>query len=181
MERGNHQLQESEFWRKKFHRYMVVRDANKDGRIDRADYRLVVQRYKDLNVSAEHLKKISSAFGKAYDELGIVDDDTSLTYDEFASRFAERKSTMNKIGDDIFSSMFEAIDADGNGEISFKEWVLYYKGLGIDTAYARASFDAMDANSDGIISAKEFINYNKEYMLSTKDTLKSSILYGPLK
>jgi Ca2+-binding EF-hand superfamily protein len=173
-------LQESEFWRKKHQRFMEVRDANKDGLLSRADYRLIVQRYKDSGVSGERLKKISDAFSKAYDQMGIKDDDTSLTYDEFASRFAKQHHDLDRVGEGLQSAMFEAIDADGSGEISIEEWVLYNKALGIDTAHARASFDAMDANGDGKVSAEEFIKYIMEYMLSTKDTLKSSLLYGPL-
>ncbi len=55
----------------------------------------------------------------------------------------------------MFTAVFETMDSDGNGVISFNEWVDYY------TAYARASFDAMDTDGDGVVSNEEFYEYNK--------------------
>ena len=54
---------------------------------------------------------------------------------------------------------------------SFNEWADFYKAMGIDTVYARASFDAVDLNGDGIIS--------KEAEFFTEDMLKSSIMFRP--
>jgi Ca2+-binding EF-hand superfamily protein len=177
-ELGNYH--ENEFWRTKLQRFMETRDANKDGHIERADFKLIIQRYKELGASEEHLKKINNAFGQFYDHLGIVDDSVSLTYDNYAARFAkmmrEDSVEMNKIGGNLTLTMFEAIKANDSNEMSFKDWVLYYKAIGIDTAHARASFDAMDTNGDGVVSAEEFNNYNIEFFMSTEDTLNSSIL-----
>jgi hypothetical protein len=38
----------------------------------------------------------------------------------------------------------------------------------------------MNTSGDGVVSMDEFIQYNKEFFFTTEDTLKSSILYGPL-
>ena len=174
-------IQDNEFWRKKIQRFMEVRDSNKDGLLTRADFELVIQRYKELGASEEQLEKISTCFREAYNQVGI-DDSTSLTYGEFADRFAKQveDSLKKGVGRNLFQSMFEAVDADGDGKISFKEWVHHYKALDINTEHARASFDAMDTNCDGVVSSKEFDAYCTEFFFSTEDTLKSSILYGPL-
>ena len=37
-------------------------DADKDGVITRADYRLVLQRYREMGISDEHLKKLEKAY-----------------------------------------------------------------------------------------------------------------------
>lgn len=161
---------------------MEVRDANRDGLIQRADFNLVVERYRKMGASEEHLKKINSAFESLYTKWGLVDDSTALTYDEFASRQWEAmpESGFKERGAKLFSGMFQIVDGNGDGEISFQEWVDYYKALGINTDYARASFDAMDTNSDGIISMEEFTVYSVEFFFSAEDTLNSSIMYGPL-
>lgn len=161
---------------------MEIQDRNKDGLIERADFKKAVQGFMDIGTTEEQLRKLTYTFGEAYDLVGIVDDSVALTYDEFANRFAKQVENFLKkgIGGNLFQSMFEAIDADSDGRISFKEWVHYYKALDINIAYARASFDAMDTNRDGVVSSKEFNAYCMEFFFSTKDTLRSSILYGPL-
>ena len=163
------------FGGKKIQRFMEVRDTDKDGLLTRADFELVVQRYKELGASEEQLEKINTCFGKAYTQLGIVDDSTSLTYGEFADRFAKQLDKFKEIIDAMLLGMFDIVDTNNDGKISFQEWVNFYKAIGIDTSYARASFDAMDTNGDGVISKDEFVKY-KEYLLTTKDTLHSSEL-----
>ena len=174
-------LQESELWKKKIKRISEVRDANKDGFIQRADFKLVVQRYREMGSSEEHLKIISSSFENGYEKWGLVDENTALTYEEFGKNFAREMEKISKdVGGTLFSGMFQVIDTDANGTISFKEWVEYYKALGVDPCHARASFDAMDTNGDNDVSMEEFVAYNKEFFFSAEDTLHSSIMYGPL-
>lgn len=174
-------FQESELWRKKIKRMTEVRDANKDGAIQRADFKLVVQRFREMGSSEEHLKIISSSFEKGYEKWGLVDESTALTYEEFGKNFVREMEKISKdVGGSIFSGMFQVIDTDSNGTISFNEWVQYYKALGVDPCHAKASFDAMDTNGDGVVSMEEFVAYNKEFFFSTDDTLHSSIMYGPL-
>ena len=176
-------FQEGMLWKKRLHRFMEIRDVNKDGLMQRADFKLVIQRYRDMGASEEHITKICCFFEKTYDLMGIVDDSVTLTYDEFARRFAKQIGLIfrKNMGDQLFLSMFKVVDADSDGKITFEEWFDYYRALGIDTDHARASFDAMDTNGDGIVSVKEFTVYHKEFFFTTEDTLNSSILFGPLK
>ena len=148
-------LKGSEFYRKKFQRAMEVRDANKDGYIQRSDFMMVVKRYKELGASDEHLQKLTSAFEQGFKMWGLVDDSTALTYKEFARTHMDAMAEYSKEGAvKLFSGMFEVIDLDGNGEISFQEWVDHYKALGVDVTYARASFDAMDMDGNGVVSTR---------------------------
>ena len=175
-------LKENRFWGEKLQRFMEIQDRNKDGLIERADFKRAVQGFMEIGTAEEQLRKLTYTFGEAYDLVGIVDDSVTLTYDEFTNRFAKQVENFLKkgIGGNLFQSMFEAVDADGDSKISFKEWVHYYKALDINTEHARASFDAMDTNCDGVVSSVEFNAYCTEFFFSTEDTLKSSILYGPL-
>ena len=51
-------LRKSEFWRKKFRRAVEVRDTDKSGYISRADFELILERYRKLDTSTpEHLEK----------------------------------------------------------------------------------------------------------------------------
>ena len=172
-------LKSNDFWKKKFRNAMEVRDIDGDGIITVLDFKLILLRYKDMGASDEHLEKLDKALTKMYQAGGIVDDSVSLTYEQFGANFAKSLQEGQDLAS-VFTTQFEIIDCDGNGEISFKEWVDYYRAVGINTLYARESFDAMDLNGDGIVSQEEFIAYLKEFYFSVEDKLKSSILYGPL-
>ena len=173
------ELQSNEFWKKKMWAAMKVRDTDGDGFITSSDFKLVVQRYKDMGASEEHLGKLQKGFAEMYKASGIADDSTVLTYDQFATNFAKAIESGLEFTK-VYTTQFEIIDSDGNGEISFKEWVDYYKALGIDTAQAKASFNAMDTNGDSIVSKEEFVAFNEEFYFTVENKLKSSILYGPL-
>ena len=66
-------LQSNEFWRKKANRAIQVRDTNKDGRISKADFDLVVQRYREMGASEEHLKKMDDYFMEKFISYGMKD------------------------------------------------------------------------------------------------------------
>ena len=85
-----------------------------------------------------------------------------------------------KLGSQLYGSMFDVIDANGDGLIDLDEWRVLYECRGIPVEYAKASFVAMDADHDGLISRKEFVDYQFEFTFTSEDKLKSSILYGPL-
>ena len=173
------ELRKNEFWKRKLRTVMKVRDTDKDGLITTSDYKLVVERYKDIGASKEHLEKIEKIYCELWKSGGIANDNTALTYEQFTADIGGSGGyTMEH--SKIFTAQFEIVDSNGNGEISFKEWLDHYTALGIDTVHARASFDAMDTNGDGIVSKEEFIAYAKEFFLTAEDKLNSSILFGPL-
>ena len=173
------ELYKSEFWQRKLRTVDRIRDINKDGFISRADFMILGQRYKDMGSSEQHLKKLDASIEVLCMAIGLTDDSIKRTHEELVETFRKSKTNADDISK-IFSSVFEVMDSDGNGVISFKEWTDYYSVTGIDTKYARASFDAMDTNGDGIFSKEEFYAYNKEFYYSTEDKLNSSIMYGPL-
>ena len=173
------ELVKNEFWLKKIRKANKVRDLNKDGYISKDDFMAIVLRYKDMGSSKKHLDKLSHEMEYLCTVLGITDDSTKVTHEETIANFAASSPSIDQITT-MFTLMFEIIDSDENGEISYKEWEDYYRVISIDTEFARASFDAMDTNGDGVVSKEEFYAYNREFFYSTEDNLKSSIMYGPL-
>ena len=173
------ELVKSEFWQKKILKVDQIRDINKDGFLSRADFMIFVEHYKDLGLLEEHLKKLHKNVDLLCMTLGLVDDSVELTHEEIVENFEKSEASVDDLAN-LFLTWFEIIDTDGNGKISYQEWVEYYKACRIDTVHARASFDAMDTNHDGTVSKEEFHAYNKEFYYSTEDTLHSSIMCGPL-
>ena len=74
----------------------------------RADFKLVVQHYREMGSSEKHLKIISSYFENGYDKWGLVDENTALTYEEFGKNFAREMEKISKdVGGTLFSGMFQ--------------------------------------------------------------------------
>ena len=172
-------LRNDVFWKKKIRHAFVTQDVDKNGCISRADFDLVVQRYKGMGSSEEHTKKLEDTFNKCCEEWGLTDHSVQFTIDEIVEIHGKQLGKMKELTS-MYLEMFDSVDMNANGEISYKEWETHYKSLGIPIEHARPSFKAMDANGDGEVSKQEFINYHMEFFFSTEDKLHSSILYGPL-
>ena len=173
-------LLKNEFYKKKFRHAVEVLDTNRDGTISRADFLKTLQCHKDLGATEEHLKKVKAIFDKFFVTLGLTDDSIKLKYEEFEEIHMRNNSKMKEHDIAAFRELFCLVDIDGDGKISYEEWVRHYKTMFIDVAFARDSFDAMDTNHDGMISMEEFVDYHIEYYYSAEDKLKSSLLYGPM-
>ncbi len=173
-------LRQSDFWKKKFHTAVTSTDVDKDGYISRADFDLIVKRYKEAGSTPEHIKKLQDSFEKLYEIWGMTEEGKRLTLDEFEEMFQEKLEKSYAYTDELYSGWFEQVDMNGDGKITIDEWELHNKALNITAENAKKSFDAMDANKDGIISVQEFIDYHTEFFFSTEDKLNSSILYGPI-
>ena len=172
-------LAKNEFYVKKIMKECKVRDANKDGFLSKEDFDMVVQRYKNMGFSDKVIKKLSDHYAEFMKVLGITGPSTKVTYKETIVNFSKASNNLEALRN-LVNGHFEVIDINGDGTISFDEWVKAYKAMNIDTQFARASYDAMDTSGDGDVSKEEFLAYTMEFYGSTEDKLKSSILYGPL-
>ena len=175
-------LKKNPFWQKKFNRALQVRDTNQNGVISQSDFDMIVDRYKEMKAPKAHLDRLKASYQKCFSAWGLADKTTELTFEQCSEVYSKFLESQEKkaLHTQIFGEMFDNVDMDGNGVISYDEWVTHYKAMGIDTKYARASFDAMDENGDGQVVRGEFVNYHKEFFFTAEDKLKSSILYGPL-
>ena len=176
------ELKSNDFWMKKIHRCLETMDTNKDGYISRADFEVMVQRYKDLGAPESHLERLKVNNEKLIYAWKVSDPSVKVTIEEAADTYsdflesAENREQNNK----MFDLWFDQVDINADGWISFDEWEKHCKALKINLEDASASFEAMDTNKDGKISKEEFISYHTEYFCTTEDKLRSSILYGPL-
>ena len=114
-----------------------------------------------------------------FNRMGLGDESAEVSYAKFKEKFIENLLT-SEYWETYLGAIFNILDLNDDGVISFEEWKAYYHCLRIDQAHARASFDAMDANSDGVVSKEEFVNFQFEYFFTDENKLGSAILYGPL-
>ena len=172
-------LQESDFWRRKLRKAVIVRDTSKSGSLSRYDFEVVVQRYKNTaECPTEKMEAFSKSMFSFCDELGLVDGSVEQSYDEFEGRWKTLMARDNYVI--VFQHMFTCLDADGDSFITFNEWNVHNAALGISPESAKESFNSMDRDEDGKITMNEFVEYHCEYFFSTENKLNSAILFGPL-
>lgn len=171
-------FKENEFWNKKFRHHLKYRDVNSDGFIERDDFFIVVDRYQKMGASEEAVKKLRESGENLCDALGLVGGKT-LSYDDFTKKSIDIFENQGYgLVHASLSIMFDIIDTNGDGEISFDEWDTYCNAMGIPNA--KASFESMDTDQNRKVSREEFEAYNKEFFFSSEDNLHSSILFGPI-
>ena len=173
-------LRESIFWNKKIDRAVRSHDTNKSGDISRADFLLIRERYKSLGTSTpQHIELLTRHQSAILERLHLDDESVRLSYAELKEKMIEDLANVPSY-EAFIESMFQNLDMNGDGVISFEDWKAHYYCTGVDQAHARASFGAMDANGDGVVSKEEFLKFHCEYFFTADNKLGSSILYGPL-
>ena len=174
-------LRNDPFWRKKFTRFLEVTDLDNDGYVSRADYDIYVTRYKSLS-TAPSLQVLAKVVDTLCAMWGL-EGPKKLSYAEVEELFLNdvgKQILAGKLEIQLYSSMFDSIDANDDDFIDFAEWRIHCECLGIPVEHAKASFDAIDTNHDGLLSRKKFSDYHFEFFFTAEDKLRSSILYGPL-
>lgn len=149
-------------------------DLNHDGRLEWADYEILIDRYrKTAGVSEDdrRIRELRAFYQMHWMELlrhSGVDGD-GLSKGEFVAatrRAADDTNRMDsaKVGGHV---IFDLVDADGDGSISKEELGRYLRGVWqIDQSDPRYDFDALDANKDGVISRDEFVSGIQEVLQS---------------
>lgn len=80
----------------------------------------------------------------------------------------------------ILSTLFDIVDTNADGEISHKEFAVFFKCMRIPEEYAKPSFNAIDTDKNGIISREEFIAAGNEFYHGVDSTHPSATFFGPL-
>ena len=92
-------------------------------------------------MDSKHSEKIEKFFVNLCE---LTNPEKKLNFAEFEKCWitAMTKLTMEDINS-LFSTMFAAIDLNGDGIISFDEWKSHYVALGIPAEHTQASFAAI--------------------------------------
>ena len=146
-------------------------DTSKDGIVTRANFEKLGQNIAELRGiqrgSAEYEKVLSASLARweEYWKPGDTDGDDKVTLDEYL-KFTDTVIAAN-VGKEtdyrVDKGNFDSIDADGNGEISLKEFAIYLKSMGRSEEDAKFAFSKLDLNGDGKLSRDEFGRALYEY------------------
>ena len=96
-------LHDNPFWKKKYDRAVRVYDTNNNGYISRADFDLIVTRYKSLSTgNPAHAERVEKSFEYTRKILG-VEDDTRMSYSQFEEKFV---GVLEKLNTDAEQDLF---------------------------------------------------------------------------
>jgi Ca2+-binding EF-hand superfamily protein len=152
-------------------------DINKDGVVERDDLMGLATRIAERSGwsegSAEY-ERVSTAYDAIWSSFWAASDtdgDGRVTIDErfaglefFDSLPAEE---LKSVASPPISAVFDALDLDGDGEISRGEYSACVTALGVSEADADEAFEKLDANSDGRLTRDEYIDRLIEFYASS--------------
>ena len=196
------ELTKNEFWVKKMTVRFHAMDLNKDGVLTKADFDIFTERNTKIgklnDAQAERNWKLHA---EIMSDFGIGSELTLAEFIEalvtYATGIMSKLQLVSSasciymlmslhdihVGDHpsiVANKLFDTIDTDGDGVISYSEWAVYFEIIGIDVKHARSCFDALDANKDGEISRSEFVDANVNFFRSTDENHPSRFAYGPI-
>ena len=61
------------------------------------------------------------------------------------------------------NAMFDVVDRNSDGRITFEEYKIVMKSFGFDEDVGKATFAKLDKNKDGAIQRKEYIDAGMTY------------------
>lgn len=179
----------SETMRKKLTRHFHVRDLDNDGFVEREDWEQCARNlaairgwtpaspeYKDI--LAQHLH-IWTNFWKPAD----TDNDGKVSLDEYLQLEEKQRSQVYFLKDivsQLFGAIFDIIDLDDDGEITLREYKLYFKAWGLDEKTAEEAYSRLDLSGDGRISRGAFIQYGSNFFISDDPHVPGSWLFGSI-
>lgn len=176
----------NEFLNRKFRTIFAIHDVQKTGEISEADH----MRYIENMISLGHMKEDRAAHCRNTNKKiwvdyylpGDANGDGIVSFDEFVTQM--NNSTEEQIRESskaILGLMFEAIDANGNDNISKVEFNNFFKSINInDESMATTVFQQIDFNNDNLLSKDEFVDFGIEFYTSKDEKSPSKMLFGPL-
>jgi len=175
-------MSSSEFgpiWKKKIRTLQTRLDLDKDGSVTWNDFKRIADRFVTVGgATVEQGDKIEMILLKMYNQyLADTIANGPLTADAYVEALMEQgKIAISKTVFEIYSPFFDVIDTNNDGQISQKEYRVYYKVLGLDPHYADKSFIDVDTDENGLISRAEYMAAVDDFFCSEK----TSNFWGPL-
>jgi len=175
----------SEFWLRKMRTYFTRIDFDGDGKITRADFKGMVDRFTESGrLSEARIKALETSLTAVWDKyLSVVGGGKAMdetTFIDAMKRLKANDPQLKVTLEEPLPYFFEAVDEDQDGNISGKEYEIFFEILGLKPDLAKESFKAIDTNNDGLLSLDEFKTAGSQFFLSEDENSPSKNFWGPL-
>ncbi|MBW4719848.1 EF-hand domain-containing protein [Saccharothrix obliqua] len=153
-------------------------DANDDGYLERADFEALTERWAGIrDGDGTRLRELVMNWWDTLRSASDENRDDRVTFDELLS-VVDNLGTMLDLVVATAESMFEAVDEDGDGEISAPEYGRLIRAwTGADTP-TDAVFARLDLDGDGHISKGEFARHWVEFWAGDDEDAPGTHVFG---
>jgi len=169
----------SDLQRKKTSIVFTAMDSNGDGFLERADFEALTDRWVHIRNGAEpgRLREIMMGWWDALRAASDHDRDDKVTVDEVLT-VVQDLGTMLDLVVATAESMFEAVDEDGDGQVSAPEYARMIHAWTGDESPTDAVFARLDLDGDGAISKSEFVRHWVEFWAGDDPDAPGAHVFG---
>lgn len=160
-------------------------DQSKNGLLEKEDLVVVGKKIAEsfgLKESDLKYQKIIETYAQAWDNYLAAadqDGDGKVSLIEFFEAREKMNPSQIAKNQEVNKLMFDCLDVDGNGTISFQEYEALLKAIGENNQeIIKRGFDNMDINKDGSISRDEYAKLRSGYFVSEDLEDPSKWFYG---
>ncbi|KAK7574403.1 hypothetical protein V9T40_011594 [Parthenolecanium corni] len=181
---GNCLVDDNLYWRRKMRTIHNLLDVNKDGIISYDDFTLLANRFVRLgNLPRDQQVEFYEIIECMWKEQwGCIDPYNFITTEQYLEDMKhvindkDRRKKVHR----LLPYLFMAVDKNHDGAISFSEYQLFFKCLGLSYQNAIAAFESIDLDKNGVLTIEEFVKLGREYFLSTNENEAAKLFWGPL-
>lgn len=169
---------EEAFIRAKLKRVFAMKDQNGNGKVELDD--ILIWGRKAAQISnIDFTPELEAKWTKVYDSYFPhgVGQDIEKWMDNVIS-FSKLPNAVD-ITQDMSDPVFDAVDVNEDGMLSWKEFYAFIQPLGVSEVDARHAFEMIDENKDGKLSRKELAKANAHYYFDATPS-KYMHFYGVL-
>lgn len=173
----------------KLTRHFHFQDSNKDGFVERADWERCAQRLADLRSLSldapeyDALRKMHVEIWMKYWLPADSDGDGKVSLQEYLD-LTDQLKTAKKLSMemllDLFGTIFDTIDLDGDKKITLDDYKSYFRAWGVDESLADDAFASLDLNGDGVLTRMSFVQFGANFFVSDDENEFGNMLFGVL-
>lgn len=154
-------------------------DGNDDGYLERADFEALTDRWAAIRGEGDsaRLRELMMRWWDTLHSASDHDGDQRVTLDEVLA-VIDNLGTMLDLVVATAESMFEAVDEDGDGEISAAEYGRMIHAWTGDDSPTDGAFARLDLNGDGHISKAEFARHWVEFWAGDDEDAPGTHVFG---
>ncbi|NEP41959.1 MAG: hypothetical protein F6K35_23085 [Okeania sp. SIO2H7] len=145
-------------------------DQSKNGLLEKEDLQLIGKKIAEsfgFKEGDRKYQEIIEAYSQAWDRYlsaADKDGDGKVSLVEFLEARSKMDPSQIEKNQEFNKYMFDCLDVDGNGTISFKEYEVFLKALGeTNEESIKRAFETIDINKDGSISRDEYAKIRSDY------------------
>jgi Ca2+-binding EF-hand superfamily protein len=179
----------SELQKKKLNGWFDRLDADRNGHIEEADYRVVAGRLAEIqgfSQNSPRRKGLLDLYHNNWEALRAAadrDGDGRVSRDEFLGhweRLLTQRERFEALVPAIVDEIFSMSDHDGDGRMSEEEHAAGLRALEVSEADAKAVFQRLDLDHDGFLSRDEVQRHVVDFYFSSDPDAPGNWLVGPV-